>query len=272
MLSPDIWKEQALRANLRVGMRRRFGHDCGAGDVVLVTAETDGLSAYCFRCNDGDFIPSELSFQDKVKNLQDKVRSSAEFTVCQLPFDYTLDVPEKHAVWFYKASIRKAQARELGIGWSPSMQRIIIPVYADDGSLAFMQARAVLPGQIKYINSKGAAAGKTLYQTHRINAETPFVVVTEDMLSAVRCGVYGHAAALCGVAASPTKMLILCQAKQILLWLDPDAAGNTAMMKLRRSLGVMHGDVRVIHSKKDPKLLPDREIRRLIDAARDHAA
>lgn len=265
MLSSAVWLEAAKRSNLKPGQRRRFGHDCGAGDVVLVTCSIQGLSAHCFRCGESRLERRELSLADKVQALKARDTALDEFQKCQLPSDYTLDIPQEYAVWLYKASIRKAQAQELGIGWSPGLQRIVLPVY-HGGELAFVQARAVKPGQSpKYLNSKGRHAGKALFQTAAIDAGAPFAVITEDMLSAIRCGLYGPAAALCGVAVNDSKALKLLGAKVLLCWLDPDPAGQKGMRKFLRALSLMHPDVRTVHSAKDPKLLTDLEIKQHIE-------
>lgn len=266
MLSPAVWKEKALRDKLSVGMRRRYGHDCGAGDVVLVNAETDGLHAYCFRCDESAVIKRAMSIKEQAAALNAKNQAEGEFSQGKLPFDYTLDIPEQHALWLYKASIRKAQARELGIGWSKSLQRIILPVYDQDKNLAFVQARAVHKGQSpKYLNSKGSAAGHTLFMTSTINAGTPFVIITEDMLSAIRCGRYGAACALCGVSVNDYKIHSILQAKTVICWLDPDPAGQKGMRKFIKWVSLLHPDVRRIDSPKDPKLLTDRDIQRYIN-------
>lgn len=268
MLSKDLWYEAATRANLAIGQHRRFKHSCGEGTVVQVSMTLQGLSAYCHRCNDSALIRRELSLAEKVLQLKASTQSHAEFKACQFPSDYTLDIPSQYAVWLYKASIRKAQARELGIGWSPSMQRILLPVYDELGNLAFIQARAVKQGQQpKYINTQGQNAGAALFMTSAINAGAEFVTITEDILSAVRTGRFGPSCALCGTSVNDTKILRIKQAKVILIWLDPDPAGQKGMRKFIKALNAFHSDVRIIRSAKDPKFLSDSEIQQHIEGA-----
>lgn len=262
MLSKDVWFDAATRANLKVGERRRFGHNCGQGDVVIVTAQLDGLSAYCFRCDEHVKLRKELSLAEKLQAIKAREQAHSEFKRCELPRDFTPEIPPEHAVWLYKASVTKDQARKLGFGWSPGMKRIVIPVYDEFGQLAFIQARATnFPYQTpKYLNTSGANAGRVLFQTEEITEDTAFVVVTEDILSAVRCGKFGAAAALCGVSVNNSKALRLTKAKTILCWLDPDPAGQEGMRKLMGLLRLMHSDVRKVVSDKDPKLLSDSAI------------
>lgn len=266
MLSKDIWHEAAIRANLSIGQSRRFRHSCGDGTVVQVSMTMKGLSAYCHRCNDSLLVRRELSLAEQVAELKARNESYSAFSQCQLPSDYTLDIPPQYAVWLYKASIRKAQAREHGIGWSPSMQRILLPVYSSSGELAFVQARAVKTGQLpKYINTKGQAASTSLFMTSTINSGTPFAIITEDILSSIRTGRYAPSCALCGTSVNDSKILKLLDAQVLLVWLDPDGAGTRGTHKFIKALCLLHDDVRIIKSAKDPKFLTDSEIQQHIE-------
>ena len=261
MLDTAKWLEQAERANMKVGERRRFPHTCGVGDPVLVSMQKDGLHAWCFRCDDRYHKPKQRSLREQAELMRDRAQSTQEFKKCQLPFDYTLDIPDDAAIWLYKASIRKATARQYQIGWSPSMQRIILPVFDDSGDLAFMQARRMDGGQgPKYLNSFGANAGRVLFQTHRIDSESTIAILTEDMLSAIRCSFLGPSAALCGVSLSRAKRLIVTQAKTVLIFLDPDKAGQEGSLKAKKALSVLHPDVRIVTARDDPKRLTSKEI------------
>lgn len=265
MLDTALWLEKAQRSNMKVGERRRFPHTCGEGDPVLVTAEVDGLHAWCFRCAESRKVLKELSLAEKAQILRQRTQSDQDMKACRLPFDYTLDIPAKHAVWLYKASIRKVVAESYGIGWSPSQGRIILPVYDDAGELAFMQARR-MEGQDgpKYRNSYGANAGKVLFQTRTIAPGEPFVIVTEDMLSAIRTDFLAPSAALCGVSLSLSKRLILAQAKTILMFLDPDKAGIDGSKKAVRDMQYIHNDVRIVTARDDPKRITHKEIREAV--------
>lgn len=267
MLSKDVWFDAAKRANLKIGERRRFGHNCGPGDVVIVTHHVHGLEAYCFRCDDRRTEYRELSLAEKLQAIKAKTEATEAFHKCELPRDFTLDIPSEHAVWLYKGGITKDQARGHGFGWSPGLKRIVLPIYDDEGELALLQARAVnFPYQTpKYLNTSGASAGRVLFQTEEITQDSPFVVVTEDILSAIRCGKFGPAAALCGVSMNDAKANRLVKAKTILCWLDPDPAGQAGMRKLMKMLRLRHPDVRKVESDRDPKFLSNSAIQQHIE-------
>lgn len=268
MLSKDIWFDAATRANLAVGRSRRFGHSCGEGDVVKVSHTALGLEAYCFRCNDSIKIRRELSLKEKVALLKSVQKSTEEFKACTLPHDFTYDIPDFAGIWLYKAAVTKEVAKGYGIGWSPSMQRVLLPVYDADNNLAFVQARAVKRGQLpKYLNSYGKSAGSTLFLTESINQNTPHVVITEDILSAIRCSKYSASAALCGTSVNDKKMFLLLSAKTLLIWLDPDPAGQKGIRKFIKALALLHSDIRIIRADKDPKFLTNNQIQTCIKEA-----
>lgn len=140
------------------------------------------------------------------------------------------------------------------------MQRIILPVHGPDGALAFTQARAIQDSQTpKYINSGGSAASRSLFSTHGADSFDT-VCVTEDMLSAIRCGRYVAGAALCGVSLSDAKLVRLLRFKTILCFLDPDPAGQRGMRKFIKRMSVLHPNVKRLTGRADPKNLSNKEL------------
>lgn len=261
MLSNAVWLEQAQRSNMQLGQRRRFGHDCGPGKVVLVSREYDGLHAHCFRCDDTTVHQMQTSMTAVSAALRARAEELFSARVA-LPSDFTLDIPEQHAVWLYKASILKEQARRYGIGWSKELGRIILPVYTPAKELAFIQARAVdFPKQQpKYLNNAGAAAKRALFLADENPVRRDVLVFTEDILSAIRVGRFCEAGAICGVRVNDYVLSILSRYKTIILWLDPDTAGVSGMRKAAKLIELYHDDVRRILSQRDPKLLTNRAI------------
>lgn len=258
MLDTEVWLEQAQRAQLKPGQRRRFDHNCGAPGSVLVTASVNGLSAWCFRCGESCVINKELSLAEKAELVRERKKGYESFRESKLPHDFTLEVPAAGLNWLSAGGIRLGELRKLGIGYSKSMQRLIIPVYGTDGTLAFTQARAIQDGASpKYLNSGGSAAANTLFQTAPLRG---LVVVTEDILSAVRCGRYYPSAALCGVSLSDYKSLALLKADTILCFLDPDPAGQKGMRKFIKRMSVLHSDIRKVQAHADPKNLSNKEL------------
>jgi len=164
--------------------------------------------------------------------------------------------------------------REFGAVWSPDMERVVLPLY-QNGVLTYWQARNV--GVVddynpKYLNPQ-VDRNKLLYKGDYEDVDMP-LVVTEDILSAwkvqrARCAAWS----IMGTSLSEANLVLVLQTKQpIVLWLDPDPAGDRGMRKMQRTLRAYGVDVCRIDSESDPKLLSRYEIRRLLNGTGRYAA
>lgn len=162
----------------------------------------------------------------------------------------------------YKAGISTSRYIEAGIGWSDSLQRIVIPVYSTDGELLYFQCRAVHKGQLPKYSNPSREKSSLLYMAGWGYSKQR-VVVTEDILSCIRVGKHIPAACILGTKTSDEQAGILSQFKHVTYWLDNDDAGHrgaragTAKLRL-----ATHADS--IHSQHDPKEYSDREIRQYL--------
>lgn len=175
----------------------------------------------------------------------------------RLPWDFTLDIPSHAMLWLLKASITPFKARQAGIGYSDYYKRVFIPVY-QDGKLVYFQARALHDYQeIKYINPKvdRAAIG---YWVIPPDSDKSRIVITEDILSALRVGKFIPAMSALGTKLSIPLANKLTEYKHVTTWLDPDQAGIDGAKDMRKLL--MAVPTSNILSRKDPKNLPDEEI------------
>ena len=101
-----------------------------------------------------------------------------------------------------------------------------------------------------------------LFLSHQKKVDT--IVVVEDMISAMRVGEVMPAAALRGTHANSSKLAQLCAtANDFVLWLDGDTPGRKAAKALEIKLQWL-GDVKVIHTEKDPKCYSNEEIERYV--------
>lgn len=261
MLSRAVWLDMALRANMQQGQRRRFPHDCGPGDVVLVSCDSKGLHAFCFRCSDDYLHKVERSTKEIIRSLQERQQAEQELSrQVQLPSDSTTNLPAEARLWLAKASLRQEEIRDYGIVYSPRLGRVCIPVYKQ-GSLYAVQARALGSLQPKYLQ----VGPRTCFASHQNSGsrigERNFAVFTEDALSAIRVGRHAQSFALTGTSAPLSEFPNLAPYDSLVMWLDGDKAGVKGAAKLRRTLGLLHDDVRVLVTQQDPKRYADRTIR-----------
>jgi hypothetical protein len=264
MLSTSVWLEAAQRANMRPGQSRRFGHDCGPGDVVKVTRDPDGIAGYCHRCSDSYKHFIKQSFAEIVKSLN--ARREAEHELSQslkLPYDCTPNLPADALLWLSKAGIRQEEIKDYGITYSPKLQRVVIPV-VQDGKLVAIQARWLGPlsrESPKYQNYGPRTTFASLLHCRPKNMQRDVAVFTEDILSAIRVGRVAQAYALTGTSVPFSSLsAAIAGFATCVLWLDGDGAGIKGAAKLFKQVGLLKDDVRVLTTKHDPKAYSDRLI------------
>jgi hypothetical protein len=172
-----------------------------------------------------------------------------------LPVDFSHSIPPYGLAWLGSGGWTLEMIARYNIGWSEELNRVILPVYPEGYT-----ARAVESWQKpKYMEKvpQGvvwSSVGK--YTTRE-------VVLTEDILSAGRCGEFMQALSLLGTSLDTSMLSVLAKYDKILIWLDPDAGGISGLKGMVRRIALV-SDVHVIRSDKDPKCLQDTEIRRLL--------
>jgi DNA primase len=235
---------------------------------MVVSHGENGYSAYCFRCGPVGFEPHGYRTLEELARINELNDRAKEAQSHELPEDFTTSIPEQHLRWLLRAGITPSRARSLRIGYSDQLTRIVLPVY-DGDRLVYWQARALLHGQKpKYINPE-ADKSTILYWARPAAPPAGEVVVTEDILSAIRVGAHVTAACIMGTKTSDAQAAQLARFDRVSYWLDPDDAGREGNRKGCRKLGLVTS-VREIVSHVDPKNLPDREIRELLGLAPNH--
>lgn len=254
-----------------MGRRARVHHDCGPGTCMIVSRNEEGWRAYCFRCDDKGFKPAPAPSLAE-RQARQAARRAADDAIRAdpvLPSPPNFDpsswpLPER--CWLYKAGLTNDQIKELGIYYHEPTGRVILPVF-EAGKLVYFQARSV-SGVPKYLNptvDRGSVVPKY--------GDAGPIVLTEDILSAVRVGQVAQGWCLLGVALD-LKVLAQLQrlGTEVLVWLDPDwdrpgRPGQAAAADICRELalaGIPHAN---IVSKKDPKLHSRQQITEYIQEA-----
>lgn len=260
MLESNAWLQHAQ--TLHEGGSRKIPHDCGAGDCLHINHKREGWSAYCYRCGHKRFIPRPAeSLTEKLARLQRIQAAEADVTASPslpMPAEYEPNLwPLAARVWLYKAAISNVEIKALGIYWNTRSSRVVIPVSDAEGQVVYWQARTLdKTNPKKYLNPR--------VDKRRLVAKYgngPAVVLTEDILSAYRVSRAGFE----GWCLLGTKLndhtaasLIKC-CRPVVVWLDPDSAGQTAATQIIKRLRAYGVTVHNVVSDRDPKLLP-REV------------
>lgn len=266
--------EAALRLigeGLAPGRRARANHSCGPGRTMIVSRDADRTTAWCFRCNSGPPpVHHRLSMQDNIMRVFNPGVAAAEAEAtasCDPPDDYNPcmgDWPVSARVWLARYGFSTG-ALPIEAGWSESLQRLVLLVRDGDAAMTWT-ARAVDARKPKYLTGplpENAVANAI--PSRRIWAPP---VVTEDWVSAVKVAAAGrHAYSLLGTYAKPATLLRLFRAQEVIVWLDPDEAGQTKAAQLCATLRAYGGTPRNVLSLRDPKLHSLQEIREYARAA-----
>lgn len=260
----DEW--YAVAKQLKPGQKRRI-KCCNQNSTMVVTNGNRGYSGYCFRCGSSPFKPHGLKSIGFYRELEESKKYNQETDV-SLPKDFILanEMPDAACLWLLQYGITLETAASYGIGYSASQNRIIMPVYYD-GKLTCTQARAVDNQQKpKYLN-KEYGGGNSIFYAHNLNTSN-YIVVTEDILSAIKVGGVAKACSILGTNMTGVKaMRLAAEYEQVILWLDSDEAGVDGAEKAKRELhmqGVEH--VIIICTALDPKCLPHSKIKSTLEA------
>ncbi len=263
MLDPATWLEQAQE--LTLGQRRRVPHECGEGKVMLVDHKEQGYSAWCHRCNDKGWHPHPRpSLAERVERLRaGKAEDDAIAADPRPPMPANFDPttwPLHARVWLYKAGISNDIIVQQGFYYAPRHDRVVLPVL-HEGSVVYWQARGFDKGRAKYINPPVDRSTVTPHYTMGDKDALP-IVLTEDILSAVRVGMVTASYSLLGTSPSYQLLLLVAASnRRCVVWLDPDAAGRKGATKTSKALRNLGVDTRVLHTEKDPKFYSNEEIR-----------
>ena len=235
---------------------------------MLVSHNDTGYSAYCFRCGPVGFDPHGYQSIAEIARLKELNAEASVPQTKELPNDYTLEIPADKFTWLAKGGISVASARNNLIGWSDRLGRIVMPVYDRDGILIYWQARAVSPGQSPKYTNPPVSKASILY-TAGDSGDKKRVIVTEDILSAIRVGAHCPTACILGTKVSDSQAAQLAAYARVSFWLDPDEAGLRGSAAGKRTLSLVTTSD-IISSDADPKCLSERKIREILQLTPNH--
>ena len=258
------WLELAKK--LRVGSTARImcTNTCGTDHSMLVSSNEKSWTAYCFRCKHQEYKGRGLLPLSLIKQMkEDRNFIKSEIG---LPYDFTLDVPDAASCWYLQYGISPELAREHKIGYSHSLNRIIIPVpnyWGTSPGLIGIQARSVDPRvKPKYINR----VHKNLHIPYLFEAyRSGFnqVVVVEDILSAIKVGKVCNSIAIMGTNMTHNIAAHIAKTyANVILWFDSDLAGYACNSKAMNLLNIHGASPKSIRTTLDPKEHSLDDIRR----------
>lgn len=250
--------------------------------AMTVTHIQNGWIYNCHRCGESGFIPNTNISPGMTKERLDmlkksQVRHKEAVEKVTLPFDFIpmnesreLDaVPWNAYHWIWRYSLGGEDMLRWNIGWSPSYQRVITPIY-EYAILNNEQCKKLVgwvgrevkyqrkeerekAGVAKYLTKKMKGAKRAYFTCPNI-VDTGHVILTEDIISAIKVwnSLRGKVETIALLTTTIDNDLILqLRNKKIFLWLDGDMLRKSVKTVSRlRSLGLA---AYWIHTPKDPK-------------------
>lgn len=235
--------------------------NCGSGEKLSVNHSIKSYWCNCYRCgfSDTEFKGAQTLGELKRINDLNEAAASIELTL-ELPKDFTNDIPRHGRSWLFKAGINVPTWTTYNIGYSKTLDRVILPIYNEEGSLIWYQCRALQQGQKPKYLQPARDRSKIMFRVIKDKRDTQSAIIVEDILSAIRVGAHANTYSLLGTKITTEQASYFSKYQEVTTWLDPDRAGRDGAYKIRRTLGLIT-DTKNIVTSTDPKDLSDKQIK-----------
>lgn len=179
--------------------------------------------------------------------------------------DLSFEIPESGMNYLRKYRITDKDIKDFKIGWSDEFQRVVFP-YHDQNDLEAVFLYSWMR------DPTGLRKPKWLYNEIKMNAPywwhkdawRQILIITEDVISAIRCSHFGDILALGSTNWNKESITtILLQYDKIVIWLDGDKAGREASRKFCKKWGLLR-EVKEIVTKQDPKAYSKKQIQGIL--------
>ena len=261
---------------LSAGEQTHVNHEnCPAGTdrkkrLYIKHMPDGGYLFYCHHCGYSGF------YKEKVANVYRVVKQpltdKPSAKDLRLPKDVLKDTTRwslDARGWLLKYGVTEQEIKNNGIVYSPSINRLLFPLYMD-GDYIGWQGRSLakdgdVPKYLTTVDSNRLIGNCGLYRS-RACQDTG--VLVEDVISAIRVSRQVDAIALLGSHPTPEVInWIASRYKNIIIWLDNDKPEVIKQQNKLLSLFkvLVSGRVEIVLTDKDPKDHSDTEIKRLLN-------
>lgn len=250
-----------IAQNLPLGHNQRVDCSCGTGKTAVINHNANGYSYWCFRCDERDFEPKGKQTLADLARIRE-LSAIKQPDKVDLPNDFTTEIPLEGRLWLYGAGLTQAVWEAYGFGYSEYYHRVIMPVYDEAHRVTWWQGRSLDRNiKPKYLQPT-ANRDTVLFKSRPIQRGSTgrIVIVTEDILSAIRVGKHVDTISLLGTKATTSQLATLSKYQTVCTWLDSDMAGRQGAYKIRKALSLTTNVANIV-TEQDPKLLSDEEIR-----------
>lgn len=226
---------------------------CGSKDNRGVW---DDGSEWCFGCH--DYTPPNNG--EVIKKFLDKSKKNSFTQNVKLPEDAQPYLPEHAKRWLEKYNLTKDEYATLNPLYSFDRDLLIFPVYID-GEVVMYQGRYF--GDNKKHPKYLTYGAKDLL--HIIGRDSDQIVVTEDIISAVKVGSVTNAMPVWGSNIPlGTAIRLSKRFSELVIWLDMDKAKES--LKMASMFSPLFTKCKSVVTNLDPKEYSHDEISKAIES------
>lgn len=175
------------------------------------------------------------------------------------------DTPSAARVWPLSAGVSLGRAEKAGFKYSPSLNRVLFPVYRDGEYDGFV-ARSLSPRDMPKYRATVQKMAAQFHPAVSLWLDHHAMVVVEDKLSAMRVQQAGFdAVAVMGTSIRWSDAQIIGSYETVVSWFDADAGGRKGHKDLRSKLSLTDAQLARLVTPKDPKKYGSADITRMIE-------
>lgn len=269
------------RKNRVLNEEVKYRHDeCqgNTGNLYVRYGRKKGQLGWHYHCHSCCNLPEGLSGfhsteqltspSETLQQLADLLESKHEIVLTDniyLPDDITYQLPQIAMKYMLKYDLSEEEIVLSRFGWSPSLERMIMPVYKD-GVLIYWQGRNL--GEITETNPKY----KNVYLRGSRDVFSMFsccagdcsdngrtIVLVEAIISAVKLSRHVDTIALLGSYIPASILHELKGYDTVIIWLDPDKKAAILTESVRWQM-LTGKPVKAMLTDKKPKQYNDKEL------------
>lgn len=246
-----LMKQQGLRVKYRnLAINQTIKTDCPEcrrRNKFYVTRKLNALVYNCYVCH----YKGRIRMDKPTLHQRNAYRKQKqELDNLYLPKDYTTTLTGAAKTFMMKYALDYGLLDKYGVGYSEKLGRVIYPLH-NKGVLKGIQTRLLVddPDAPKYMTH----GQKPPYICPHGTSKD--LVITEDILSAIKLNEYTNALCLLGTVLSfdHIKHIIEGDFKRVFVWLDNDEAGIKGRKHCKKKLALYGIDAIILTADGDPK-------------------
>ena len=226
---------------------------------------------WCHRCHASRFVrsgtPGLAAVRTDLKQRATQAPLAEEKTSysykVELPKDFTNVIPNAGIVWLTSYGVTQDEALSFNFGYSPSLERLILPVYDASGNLVYWQGRNLSADTTRYkYQSVQAPKSHVWFEVNRGSNTT---VIVEDILSAlaVARGGYNAISVLGSYVNDALVGHLMATGGRVRVWLDSNKRRDSCTYSKRlRSLGLQASSI--LLADLDPKEYSPDDVKKFV--------